>query len=156
MKELLQSKDKVIREIENAFSHVKLGNGIGLWEAQAIDDYASNEEQKLARDKDEKKDWKSLNSNVLQKCNSSLSFFDAEGMKFHLPAFIIASMNNTNMLDPIFHLTYLSSYTKEQLSALNTIQRKAIITYLKWCLSNIDYEFEHNNIEIALNLYWEK
>ena len=118
MKRLLQSKDKVILEIENAFSHIKLGNGIGLWEAQAIDDYASNEEQMLARDKDEKEDWKSLNPDILQKCNSSLSFFDAEGMRFHLPAFIIASMNNSDILDPVFHLTHLSSYSKEQLSSL--------------------------------------
>jgi len=150
------NKENVIHEIEKAFLNVKLGNGIGLWEAQAIDDYRSNEEQKLARNKDEKENWENFTVDTLNRCNSSLSFFDADGMRFHLPAFIISSINNTDMLDPIFHLTHLSPYSKKQLSSLNFIQKKAIMTYLQWCLSNDDYEFEYADIKTALKLYWEK
>jgi hypothetical protein len=150
------NKDIVIHEIEKAFLDVKLENGIGLWEAQAIDDYESVVAQKLARNKDEKENWQKFTISTLNRCNSSLSFFDAKGMRFHLPAFIIASINNIDILDPIFHLTHLSSYSKKQLSSLNSTQRKAIITYLKWCLTDDDYEFEHSSIETALKLYWEK
>ena len=39
-------KDGLINGIEKAFSNAKLGDGIGLWEAQAIDDYESEEVQK--------------------------------------------------------------------------------------------------------------
>lgn len=129
------TKGMVIYQITNAFSNVKLGDGIGLWEAQAIDDYESKEEQKKARLKDEKEDWKKIPIKTLIRCDSSLSFFDADGMRFHLPAYILSSMNDSSMIVPIFHLTYLSSYSKEQLSSLNNKQRKAIRTYLKWCLN---------------------
>ncbi len=148
------NKDVIIHKIEKAFSDVKLEEGIGLWEAQAIDDYASSKEQKIARQKDEKENWKIFTAEILNRCHSSLSFFDANSMRFHLPAFIISSLNS-NVLDPLFHLTYLSTYTKKQLSTLNNVQREAIISYLEWCLDEKEYEFEHNDIQTALKLYWK-
>ncbi len=32
-------KESVIQSVNNAFAGVTLGSGIGLWQAQAIDDY---------------------------------------------------------------------------------------------------------------------
>jgi hypothetical protein len=147
-------KEDLLKEIRSAFSDVVLGNGIGLWEAQAIDDYETEEVQKKNREKDEKQDWSLLTSDELHRCHISLSFFDADGMRFHLPAFIIASLDS-NTDDPIFHLTQLDDYAKSKLATLNQAQRKAIVTYLKWCLAQEEYEFDHPAIKKALSEYWE-
>ncbi|MDG2991956.1 hypothetical protein L3556_13585 [Candidatus Synechococcus calcipolaris G9] len=146
-------KENVLKEIKSAFSGVTLGNGIGLWEAQAIDDYESEEVQKRNRDKDEKEDWSQLSYDELQHCHSSLSFFDAEGMRFHLPAYIVGSLDN-NVNSPIFHLTQLDDYAILKLAALNPAQRQAIVMYLKWCLEQAQYEFEYPTIRRALSEYW--
>ena len=49
-------KDHIIESIKTAFRDVKLGDGIGLWEAQAIDDYESEDVQRKKRENDEKDD----------------------------------------------------------------------------------------------------
>ena len=146
-------KEDVLKEIKSAFSGVVLGNGIGLWEAQAIDDYESKEVQKRNRIKDEKKDWCLLSYEVLQRCHSSLSFFDADGMRFHLPAYIEASLDN-KVDDPIFHLTQLDDYAKSKFTSLNPDQRQAIVMYLNWCLEKDEYVFDLPAIRRALNEYW--
>ena len=146
-------KEDILKEIKYAFSGVILGNGIGLWEAQAIDDYESREVQKRKRKKDEKNDWGLLSYDVLQRCHSSLSFFDADGMRFHLPAYIEASVDN-KVDDPIFHLTQLDDYAKSQFTSLNPAQRKAIVMYLSWCLEKDECEFDHPAIRRALSEYW--
>jgi len=148
----MESED-VINKIKAAFYGVVLGDGIGLWEAQAIDDYATIEVQKNNREKDEKDDWTLLKPEILQRCNSSLSFFDAKGMRFHLPAFIIASLENKGD-DQIFHLTQLDDYAKSKLVSLSYAQKEAIIMYLNWCLEQDEYTFEHPTIERVVNEYW--
>ncbi|TDG36426.1 hypothetical protein EZJ43_07865 [Pedobacter changchengzhani] len=82
-------KEDLVTQIQLAFADVKLEDGIGLWQAQGIDDYASEEEIVTLRAKDEKDNWKLLPYEDLSYCESSLSFFDAKGMRFHLPKFLI-------------------------------------------------------------------
>ncbi|WP_299402193.1 DUF6714 family protein [Acaryochloris sp. IP29b_bin.148] len=147
-------KDIVANHIRSAFAEVTLGEGIGLWQAQAIDDYETEAIQKRNRDKDEKEKWHRLSYEDLQRCHSSLSFFDAEGMRFHLPAYIVASLYN-QVNDPLFHLTQLDDYAKSKLTALNTVQRQAIVMYLEWCLDRDEYEFDHPAIRMALSEYWQ-
>lgn len=148
-------KEDVLNKIKSAFAGVTLGNGVGLWEAQAIDYYEPKVVQKRNRTKDEKEDWNRLNYEDLQRCQSSLSFFDADGMRFHLPAFILASLDDT-VGDLIIHLTRLTPYAKSQLTLLNRAQRHAIVMYLHWCLEQADYQFERPAIQKALSEYWEK
>jgi hypothetical protein len=47
----------------------------------------------------------------LNACYSSLSFFDAEGMRFPLPAFLIAELNGGYLQDMSFQLAYLNDYS---------------------------------------------
>jgi hypothetical protein len=147
-------RENVLNEIKSAFFGVTLGNGIGLREAQAIDNYESKEVQERNRGTDEKEDWSRLGYGELQKCHSSLSFFDEEGMRFHLPAYIIGSLDSDIVDDPIFHLTHLDDYAKSKLTGLNRAQRQAIVMYLNWCLEQVEYEFEYPAIRRALSGYW--
>ncbi len=147
--------EHVIEAIEQAFSSVTLGNGIGLFEAQAIDDYESVVIQKEQRIKDEKNNWHLISCENLENCHSSLSFFDANGMRFHLPAYINGSLKS-DVWDPIFHLTQLDDLAKSKLISLNVEQIKAIIGYLNWCLFDDEYKDAHNDIIKALTEYWNK
>jgi hypothetical protein len=84
---------EVAERIRNAFSGVTLGQGVGLRQAQGIDGY--EEETAIAdyRQSDEKENWSRIPPDALNECQSSLSFFDAEGMRFHLPAYLLADLN---------------------------------------------------------------
>ncbi len=82
-----------------AFDGVKLEDGIGLYEAQAIDGYADLETRASNRSRDEKEDWKSITNSSLNECNSSVHFFDPKGMRFHLPAFMLCELQGKYLSD---------------------------------------------------------
>jgi hypothetical protein len=150
------TNDEIKREIRNAFAGVQLGNGIGLWQAQAIDDYESQEVQQEKRAADEKEKWDAIPVDVLNRCESSLCFFDADGMRFHLPAFLIAEIDGAANCGPLFHLTELSDYAISKFNSLTEHQRNAVKLFLYWCLEQERYDFERSGIERALREYWEK
>ncbi|MBL9024989.1 MAG: hypothetical protein JNL21_22525 [Myxococcales bacterium] len=89
----------------------------------------------------------------LNKCNSSLSFFDDEGMRFHLPAYLVADLDG----DYKFGLAYALTQTpilSEQFRLLSKEQRAAVRRYLEFISFEPDYEFEREHIEHALENYW--
>jgi len=146
-------KPTVIAAITAAFAEVSLGEGIGLWEAQAIDDYEPAAVQQRHRAQDEKHNWRTIPPEVLQRCHSSLSFFDADGMRFHLPAYMLASLDDA-VDDPIFHLAHLNDYATSRFTTLSPAQRQAVALYLQWCLTQEAYLFDHAVIRRALATYW--
>ena len=83
------TKEKLKTKIRTAFKAVELEDGIGLWEAQGVDDYADKKTILKLREKDERKNWNNISYKELAICESSLSFFDAKGMRFYLPQFLI-------------------------------------------------------------------
>ena len=147
---------KLRQSIEAAFENVTLGDGIGLWQAQAIDDYENEKGQLAARNRDEKLDWKTISGNDLIRCNSSLSFFDADGMRFHLPAFILSDEFHEHTDSLIYSLTCLNDYVLNMFSSLTTSQRKVVTEYLIWCKNHKDYEFEKEEIERSLKEFWNE
>ncbi len=177
-------KETLILKIKQAFKDVKLENGVGLWEGQGLDDYASDEERKKLRAKDEKEDWSSIPPADLCRCDSSLSFFDGKGMRFHLPAFLLLDLeeSETHVLntDLTFTLTsvlkYLDddskngkrmkAYGEERFSFLNFEQIDCAIDFLKYRKEKIEayyneefggYGLEHDPSYIELQKgidYW--
>jgi len=140
--------------IKDAFSNVTLGGGIGLREAQGLDDYEDTETCASYRANDEKDDWSRIPIDELNSCYSSLSFFDAEGMRFHLPAFLIAELNGGYLQDMSFQLAYLNDYSIGQYALLSPAQRKAVRAYLLFILEDESYTFSRPHIVRALNEYW--
>ena len=57
--------EAVIIKIESAFRNMTLGGGIGLREANAIDDYATDSEREHQRELDEKHDWRNIAADSL-------------------------------------------------------------------------------------------
>ena len=150
----------IIDEVETAFRDVQLGNGVGLFEGQAIDDYESEDIQKHVREKDEKADWKKIRTSDMDRCYSSLSFFDAEGMRFHLPAFVCSDLRGDSGVELEFSLVgfgdqKLGAYKRSKFSLLNFTQRTAIARYLKFLAEDIDGAFSRKAIQQSLATFWE-
>ena len=54
-----------------------------------------------------KRDWQSLEADFLDAHASALSFFSEAGLRFFLPAYLIADLNGQlKAADPLFHLTH--------------------------------------------------
>ena len=148
------SKTEITELIRKAFHGVTLGSGIGLWEGQAIDDHENEATRKIYRERDEKLDWERIPVEALNRCQSSLSFFDPEGMRFHLPAFMIAEVEGKTDVGCIFSLTHLDEYGRSKLAAISTEQSKAIREFLLFLRDSPDYHFDRPDIDRALSGYW--
>lgn len=140
--------------IREAFRGVTLGEGIGLLEAQALDDYAGPETQAECRTGDENEDWTAIPSGTLNWCNSSLCFFDPAGMRFHLPAFLLVDLEGTLPQEMDFKLADPSEYRRSQLSLLSQAQRDAIREFLLLCLQKDPEGFNAPLIRRSVHTYW--
>jgi len=146
--------EKLCERVSEAFEGVALGAGVGLFEGQAIDDYESDGIRYQERAKDEKESWERLESKHLNACSSSLSFFDALGMRFHLPAFMIADLRGEFGMGMEFTLTHLSDHSKEKFELLSPAQRQVVRMYLQFLGEDPDSKGYHTDIDRALNDYW--
>ena len=143
----------VISVIEAAFAGVTLGSGVGLREAQGLDDYADADTRAGYRASDEKEDWHLITAEELEHCNSSLSFFDAEGMRFHLPAYLLADLRGDYGYGMAFCLTHTSDDDR-YFHLLNDAQRKAVRAFLLHILDDPEYQFDRPHILHSLDRYW--
>jgi len=84
------NRSSLIKDIEKAFNDVVLENGVGIFEAEAIDDYADDNEVKKQRAKDRETwdRWQDIPDEIISKYYSVLCFVDPQGMKFLLPAYM--------------------------------------------------------------------
>lgn len=148
-------KVRVLDLVRSAFDGVTLGEGVGLLQAQGIDDYADERTMKSYRAQDEKHDWSAIPVADLDRCYSSLSFFDADGMRFHLPAYMIANLEGQlQTADVGFHLCTMEYDNALRFATLSPAQREAVRAFLLLRLSDAHCEFEHPRIEAALRDYW--
>jgi hypothetical protein len=154
--ERLQPKFTLIAQIQMAFATVKLGDGVGLQQAQGIDRYADQETESRYRLNDEKEDWSRITIEQLNSCNSSLSFFDAAGMRFHLPAYLLAELRGEYLFGLIFTLCHsFEDWYLLKFSLFNQEQRQAVRDFLLWALEEEDYAFHKTEIMNALIAYWK-
>jgi hypothetical protein len=141
-------------KIEHAFAGVTLGNGIGLSEANAMDDWKDAAARAKCRLTDEKDDWRRIGSDELNRYVSSPLFFDAEGMRFHLPALLISDLLDEYHFGMVFKLTHSPERSREQFRLLDGAQREVVREYLNFLLIHPDYEDDRSEIADGLLGYW--
>lgn len=142
--------DEVILEISTAFANTHLGDGVGLFQATGLDDYASDEELQQLRARDEKIDWRLISYADLERCYAAPSFFDAQGFVFHLPAFLIAELNDRHPFGFIDRLFRTEEHPEGWCQLLTEKQRRAIISALKLIREHPNYEHDRNEIDLAI------
>ncbi len=154
-RKLKAEKLRVEALIREAFQGVTLGDGVGLNEAEGLDDYASKSELESLRARDEKLDWSAISVADLDLNMSSPCFFDANGMRFHLPAYMIAELQDQlHRVYIFFRLTSNLEFMTSQFATLSPIQREAVRAFLRLRLSDHAENFDHPEIEAALHDYW--
>jgi len=144
-------KEELADRVRREFSDVTLGNGIGLFEAQGLDQYADEATLKKLRERDEKKNWAAIPFDLLNECNSSLTFFDAPGMKFHLPAFLICDLEGKATQDIVFILCYVTEPFVHVYDDLTATQRKIVCDYLRLYKND---PMVAEMVENAINSFW--
>lgn len=156
-------KEQVIQLIHQAFEHVKLENGVSLHQTIKIDNYGeTNEALESQISADERNNWKKLiDDPELIKVSGigGLSFYDAKGLRFHLPAYLCLCINQTDTevaSSLVFQLTHLEAYNRERFSILTVEQRKAVKVFLTYIRYNTGFTFEYDfkAIEAAIQDYW--
>jgi hypothetical protein len=145
--------DDIVAQIKDAFANTKLGNGIGLFEANGLDDYASDDELRRLRDLDEKLDWRRISVADLAKCYCSPVFFNPQGFVFHLPAFLIAELNDNHPYGFIDRLYAAHEHPKGWRTLLTSEQRNAIIATLELIREHPNYHHERDVIDASFGLY---
>lgn len=152
-RELCLRGEKLEEEIRAAFAHCTLGDGIGLWEADALDDGAKHDELLLARARDERGDWQRIPTEDLYRAYAALCFSDALGFQFLLPAFMIADLHGYFDEKALMYL----SHTRDdrRLSILNDRQVKTVIDFLELHLDDQRCKFHHQSINEALTVFWK-
>ena len=145
--------------IKDAFGSVLLGNGIGVYEAEAIDNYKSQKEIAEAREKDRSvwKYWGEIPENVIRTFSDALCFVDPEGMRFLLPAFMLYAVNNydksdSNTVDSaIYALDRGIDAFGHHEAMLSQEQKEAVISFLKF----MAFEAGEDNVdtEVATRAY---
>lgn len=154
-----KSKRKAIfaveRLIRKAFSGVTLEDGIGLMEGLEIDSYSDGDVRAAARETDEKMDWAAIPAEFLNGAATSLSYFDAKGMRFHLPAYLIADLHGELHQDIRYHLD--SRALDSRFSLLSSEQKAAVRHYLELQLEVLpepNFQFEQSAIRESINGFW--
>jgi hypothetical protein len=140
--------------ITAAFVDVKLGQGVGLFEGQALDGYETEAVRLEERSKDEKEDWKRIQSMHLNACHSSLSFFDPLGMRFHLPAFVCCELRGDYEMGLDISLSGIDDWKRSKFSLLSPNQKEAVAEFLQFLAEDADSEYSRPEIEKDLCSFW--
>lgn len=152
-KSIDMDKEVLIEQISWAFSGVALGSGIGLREANYMDYDCDDAEIAEERENDERQDWRNISSNTIRDYCFCVAYMDAESLRFHLPAIMIAELQGEDAAGLVFHLTWEPQSGHWVL--LNMKQRIAVRAFLSYMLRSGNLsESDKVAVREALKNYW--
>lgn len=157
--------EPVIQALSQAFEGVVLGDGVALLEGDAMDNpMLSPEECKEYRSQSEHNDWKKIEPDDLREYENAFSFMDAEGMRFNLPAYLIADLKEPDFLCCVGYcvtdidLLKEGTYARERFSLLNREQKDAVAMYIEYLLDKGTFLGDSGiaGVQLILEEYWKK
>jgi len=154
--------DQLLELIHNAFHDVRLGAGISISQARVIDDRGSTKEEEEARSSDKEESWTEIPDEKVEWFNDTLSFMDAKGLRFYLPAFMSYALRNPHSTSfavdaPIYALWHERGgieYREKMFSVLNQRQKEAIYAFLLYCSVHEECNYDTNAAREAIAKYW--
>ena len=146
-------------KVVEVFHCVSLAGGIGLRQADGIDDRKPEDVCQLLREGDEKDDWRRIPRDDLNRYSGSLTFLDPLGMRFYLPAFLIADIdgqviNSVDQFGLLSRFIDLSDHRKYQFSKLSLPQRLVIGEYLRYVQDQPGHWLDVHKIDEAIGDFW--
>lgn len=148
--------NRLLSLIDDAFHGVVLGNGVSLHQTLVRDNHGSEEEEQAARVLDEKHDWHKLIENpefTQIGGTSAVCFFDEQGLRFHLPAFLALSVSVPNH-DVTSSLLFAVTRKCLDLRLLNETQRKCVYEVLLYLCEVSDEYLIDLRVRQAMQSYW--
>jgi len=148
---MAMTKSELVESIYKSFKDVHLEEGIGLFEADCIDDYLSPTDSIYIswKEKDERENWEKLlpvflAEGISERVHSSSWYFmDAKGKRFHLPCFLLLDIDNKlKGENPIIVMLNFPPKELSDFNILNTNQKQVILDFLEY---KIDEYFKDNN-----------
>lgn len=157
-------KDALIAEITAAFDGVQREEGVSLREGEVLDEYGDAEQLAAARALDTDTRWQDVSDDDLWKYNISLTYFDAKGFRYYLPAYMTYDIRHwgqdkfDGFVLPYLILTRLTktgrySFTMERFSLITPPQGKAICSFL---LFLVQHGYSFVDAPDALAEYWNR
>lgn len=92
--ERARARPALLRRIAGTFDGVRLGGGVSLHQARAIEDYRAGAEVAAARTLDTERDWHEVPDEKVGRLWDTLPFLDAEGFRFYLPRFMTYALRH--------------------------------------------------------------
>ena len=88
-------------EIRDAFEHVPFPGHRGLRAAMAMDNWISDAAQlaNITADQDIHGEWWDILVEELRACSLGITYLDAAGFEFYLPAYLTAALNHHTYAD---------------------------------------------------------
>jgi hypothetical protein len=154
---------ELLAEIEATFGDVRLGEGISLHQADALDDYEPAGVVAAARSFDTEERWQDIPDDKVDQFDHALSFMDAEGFRFHIPRFMVSALTRAEVecgtlggdaAVYAFHFTdKLEGYAMSKYALLSPEQRRTIARFLRFAASHDEW-FDARIAAEALERYW--
>jgi hypothetical protein len=154
--------ETVIKEIEEAFRGVPLGN-ITLHEAEVMDGYGTAQERAAARARDTERDWSNVPDASIRECPAALSYVDPVSWRFYWPAYARYELRHPADLvvdSAVYALgaagvRQREEVTEERFGTLNAAQVRAVCSFLEFASQNGDW-YDDVFAKEALDDYWRE
>ena len=130
---LSPTRQALVERIRNAFGGLRVGAEVNLYlSGEALDGCASDELLTRLRKEEVRDDWQKIPVDLLFACSACFSFIEPEGIRYLLPAAMVATMRypQADHLDLNFYLTGSSSSAAESLSLLDANQRACVTDFM--------------------------
>ncbi len=131
----LRDIEGLIRQIHEVFAGVELGGGETIHQAHLEGIFGRGKRWLAAGEKDPESHWSEVPDWKLESGFSTLSFFDVEGWRFYLPAFLCWSLRNWRTTDSttvhsvVWDLTF-NEHWAARYESLNRTQSEAVYAFL--------------------------
>lgn len=153
------TKSELIDSIYNSFKDIQLEEGVGLYEADCIDDYIPKDDPVYIgwKLRDEREDWKKilplfLTNEIHERAHSGNFFFmDAKGKRFHLPCYLLKDLDNRfSGENPLITVLTFEPENLSDFNILNETQKQTILDFLdfkteEFLNENNDFDFDQYN-----------
>jgi hypothetical protein len=164
------TREELRAELRSAFGGVPFPSHQGLRGSMAMDRYASDEEvRSITANEDVHGEWWEIPREELRSAALALSYLDAAGVLFYLPAYLDMALDDVGKrsLQVLYMVDVgiddsdpgLRAYREGRLKPLNDAQRKVCVRVLQFLRSQLvddpSTEFEREVIDRTLeDPYW--
>lgn len=149
------TKDELIKMIEDAFDGVEQPQDVTLYVAEAIDEYRYND-----LDEERKKDffgrWQDIPLKHIEECQAALSYVTPIGMRFYLPAYMIAELNERRVTSHALSTLDHCPNNIERFSLFNKEQLRVCALFVKFYADDKSKLFNADWAQKKLDRYWHQ